>query len=185
MRTASDSFIVLQLLAAKESDHGEYRLPLTSCVYPAGAHCPDPYGSVNNCSGSTLTALPYNKNTHHPEQFSGSAVFQIHFIIIRKCEQHQNQMWHMWRLLASTGLLISSIDYRKTQKKMEPTARSAAGSGPLNLLFSIFFMRFSCWMEPIWALLPESLHRILLFFCEDGALWRFFLKSPSDATIFL
>ena len=68
---------------------------------------------------------------------------------------------------------------------MEPVAGSAAGSGPLNLLFSIFFMRFSCWMEPIWALLPESLHRILLFFCEDGALWRFFLKSPSDATIFL
>ena len=52
---------------------------------------------------------------------------------------------------------------------MEPVAGSTAGSDPLNLLFSIFFMRFSCWMEPIWALLPESLHRILLFFCEDGA----------------
>jgi hypothetical protein len=25
---------------------------------------------VNNCSGSTLTALPYYKNTYHPEQFS-------------------------------------------------------------------------------------------------------------------
>ena len=64
-------------------------------------------------------------------------MFQIHFIIIRKCEQHQNQMRHMWRmlaiLLASTGLLISSIDYRKTQKKMEPTAGSAAGSGLLSL----------------------------------------------------
>ena len=162
-------------MRAPAATWGQRQIPslYCSCVYPAGAHYPDPYGSVNNCSGSTLTALPYNKNTHHPEQFSGSAVFQIHFIIIRKCEQHQNQMRHMWRLLAillaSTGILISSIDYRKTQKKMEPVAGSAAGSGPLNLLFSIFFMRFSCWMEPIWALLPESLHRILLFFCEDGA----------------
>ena len=81
-----------------------------SCVYPAGALCPDPYGSVNHCSGSTLTALPYNKNTRHPEQFSGPTVFQPHFIIIRKCEQHQNLLWHMWRLLAkllaSTGLLF-------------------------------------------------------------------------------
>ena len=70
----------------------------------------DPYGSVNNCSGSTLTALPYNKNICRPEQTSGSTVFQIHFIIIRKCEQHQNLLWHMWRLLAkllaSTGLLF-------------------------------------------------------------------------------
>ena len=31
------------------------------CAYPAGAHCPDPFGSVNNCSGSTLTAPPYDK----------------------------------------------------------------------------------------------------------------------------
>ena len=62
-----------------------------SCVYPAGALCPDPYGSVNHCSGSSPTALPYNKNTRHPEQFSGFTVFQPHFIIIRKCEQHQNR----------------------------------------------------------------------------------------------
>jgi hypothetical protein len=46
---------------------------------------------VNNCSSSTLTALPYNKNTCHPEQFSGSTVFQFNFIIIRKREQHQNR----------------------------------------------------------------------------------------------
>ena len=77
MRPASVSFIVC------------------SCVYPAGAHCPGPYGSVNNCSGSTLTALPYNKNTCHPEQFSVSTVFQPNSIIIRKCQQHQNLSRHL------------------------------------------------------------------------------------------
>jgi hypothetical protein len=46
---------------------------------------------VNHCSGSTLIALPYNKNTCHPERLSGSNVLQTHFIIIRKREQHQNR----------------------------------------------------------------------------------------------
>ena len=106
-----------------------------SCVYPAGALCPDPYGSVNHCSGSSPTALPYNKNTRHPEQFSGFTVFQPHFIIIRKCEQHQNR-----RIRNSLSVRRSLFPYHHIFSGSSKSLHIA--SWPPEVIFIIFFSIF-------------------------------------------